>query len=115
MSVILSSMPDDWKHSIEVISSPGRDDWGDPMEGSSKVIEGCLLAISETSDLDNMNSNPTLRAKLMIPSGHSITSTSQIKTFAPAAVVGKWAIDGEPIHWPLGTEVRLEWEGRSDG
>lgn len=110
MTDVLASMPDNWKHPIILNSSEGRDDFGDPIEGVEVQIDGCLLAVSETSDLDNLNSNPTLRGKVFVPKGYEISSTSQIKTLYPAPVVGTWAVDGQPIHWPFGTEVRVEWE-----
>lgn len=108
---LLADLPGWWKHDIEVVESPGRDLKGNPQPGTKTVISGCLLAVADTSDLDNLNSDSTLRGRVFIPKGHKVSSTARIVTLSPAPVVGRWAVDGEPIYWPHGTEVRVEWEG----
>lgn len=108
---LISALPDNWKHDIELITETGRDDRGDITPGKRTRYSGCLLAINDVSDLDNLNSQPSLKARVFIPKAIQVSSTDQIVTFAPAPVQGRWAVEGPAIQWPLGTEVRLEWEG----
>lgn len=108
---LINSLPDSWKHRITIVSSPGRDDRGDLTEGVRTEIEGCLLAVNDVSDLNNLNSETKIRGRVFIPRDVSVKSTDQLVTYSPAPVVGRWSADGPAIHWPMGTEVRVEWEG----
>jgi hypothetical protein len=109
MSIVLDRLPNAWKCAVKVLSIGGRDDNGDPLPQEETLVEGCLLNVQDASELDNLNANPVMRATLYMPSGTNVLSTSQIITQANASVVGKWSVDGPPVHWPLGTEVRLRF------
>lgn len=112
---LINNLPNNWKHDAILVTTPGRDDRGDVTPGSKQRISGCLLAINESSDLDNLNAAPTVRARLFIPKVVTVKSTDQVETLSPAPVVGRWSVDGPAINWPMGTEVRLEWEGDANG
>lgn len=111
---ILTDMPEEWKHDIDLVVNPGRDDRGDIVPGTRQRVKGCLLAVSDVSEFDNLNSGTNVKAKVFIPTDVDIKPTDQVITYSPAAVIGRWAVKGPAIRWPLGTEVRLEWEARSE-
>ena len=108
---LIQSLPATWKHDIDLVSTPGRDDRGDLIPGVTSRIPGCLLAINDVSDLNNLSSQPSVRGRVFIPRDVAVSSTDKIVTYSPAPIVGKWSVDGPAIHWPMGTEIRVEWEG----
>lgn len=108
---ILAGLPDDWKHDIDLVRNPGRDDKGDIVAGFSERVAGCLLAINEVSELDNLNSSQNVKGRVFIPRNVQVASTDRIVTYSPAPVAGRWAVKGPAMYWPFGTEVRVEWEG----
>lgn len=108
---LITNLPDRWKHDVTLVVTAGRDDRGDLQPAEETRISGCLLAVSDVGDFDNLNSQSTLRGRIFLPNGVRPSSTDQVITHAPAPVVGRWAVDGPAIYWPMGVEIRVEWEG----
>lgn len=108
---ILESLPNDWKVTVTVETGGGRDDWGNPVEGVSTEVEGCLLAPKMVTDENNMTSYADGQAVLHMPKGTVIGPSSKVVTPQGSVVAGSWSVNGEPMFWPHGVEVHLEKEG----
>lgn len=105
----LDFFPSVWLHDV-VVKSREVDRRGNPLPDADHVISGCLIEISETGEFDNLNQDTTVRGKIHMPNGSAVSSSSQIITPQHSPVPGLWRVVGEPIRWPMATEVRVELE-----
>lgn len=101
-------LPNDWKTDVTVIRGGGLDDNGDPVSSSEFALSGCLLAPESREDPLDRSQIVTGNAVLYCPPGsEEVLSTDRIRTPTSSAMPGEWSVDGTPIRWPFGVQVRL--------
>lgn len=110
MSAVLAKMPASWLIDVQVISNPGRDEYGDNRPSTTTTVKGCLLSPKSTTEEQNNSDVVDVFATLAMPAGTPIKSTDSVRTFEGAPVVGTWIVVGTPLAYPLGTEVSLRRE-----
>ncbi|MFF5793683.1 hypothetical protein ACFY5D_16680 [Paeniglutamicibacter sp. NPDC012692] len=111
MKNVLSSFPDSWKVTITVLSGGGDDKFGNPLPTTSREVTGCLLSPRATSESNNQSDYVQGEAILYAPTGTAFRSTDKIQTPEGAPIRGMWAVNGDPVNWPLGVEVQLRKDG----
>lgn len=98
-----------WLIDVELTSSQ-RDKYGDPIDQEGTRISGCLLGVTGSDEGESDSDQVAVRANLYLPPGSLITSQHLVETFPGAPVVGLWAVEGEPVHWPMGVVAPLRKE-----
>lgn len=99
-----------WLTPVTVITTGGRDDNGDILPDTSYVQEDCLISLRTTSDPTDRSSVNTGEAVLYAPLSISISTTDRIEVPEGGYLPGLWAVDGQPMRWPLGYEIPLRKE-----
>ncbi len=107
----LDNFPEAWKTTITVKSSGGRDKFGDLLPPTIREVPGCLLAPRSSSEPNNQSAYVEGEAVLYVATESAIVSTDQIITPVGSTIQGTWAVSGDPINWPWGTEVPLRKDG----
>jgi len=101
---------DKFRFTAVLLSGGGRDDRGNPLPVIESEIPGCLLAPTPKSELDNLTENSDTTATLYFKQRITIPKNARIRTPEGSPIPGIFAVDGDPIYWPLGVEVNLRKE-----
>lgn len=106
----LDLLPRQWLFDVTVISGR-RDKYGNRANpDSGRTVTGCTLGPTSNDEGGNDSDVVTVRATLYAPPGTSISSTDRVRTPPGSPLPALWAVDGEPVHWPLGTAIPLRKE-----
>lgn len=103
----LDLLPPQWRFNV-VVSSGQRDKYGN-RDGpdQDRTVAGCTLGPTSNDEAGNISDVVAVRATLYAPPGTAISSTDRVRTPIGSPIPALWAVDGEPIHWPLGTAIPL--------
>jgi hypothetical protein len=93
----------DWKVSVVVLRSGGRDESGRPRPVTETALDDVLIAPTSSSEPDALASATTSFSTLYAPPGTDIRSTDRIRL--PDG--GVWDVVGDASSWPLGVVVQL--------
>lgn len=108
--MIRMSLLDRFKFTAILLLESERDDLWDEPSKTEIEIHGCLLTPKPRGELDSLSETSETEADLHIDHIVHIPKNAQIRTPVGSPIAGTWAVDGDAINWPLGTEVRLRKE-----
>lgn len=101
---------DRFRFTATLLSGGGRDDWNNPLPVVETEIPGCLLTPDPKSEIDNRSEESDTTATLHFKGQITVPKNARIRTPIGAPIAGTWAVDGDPVYWPLGVEVNLRKE-----
>lgn len=98
---------DRFRFTATLLTGGGKDDRGNNLPSTALPITGCLLNPQPKSELDNLSESSETLAVLYFNHRLAIPKNARIITPFESSMPGTWAVDGDPVYWPLGTEVNL--------
>lgn len=98
--------PAQWRTTVEVLRSGGRDRLGTPQPETPITVPGCLIGQRSTTEPDRDISHTQTRLSLYRDPDPTFTfhPTDRIRT--PNGTI--YEVDGNIGFWPLGVEVPLQ-------
>lgn len=104
-------LPDDWRTSITVHRGGGRDPKGNPQPTEDHEVSHCLIGPRSTSEpvdrSELVDSTAVLYREATAAPAFVFLATDQLTIPEGHRMAGRWAVDGRPGEWPLGTELAL--------
>lgn len=101
---------DRFRFTATLLTGGGRDSRGNPLPVVETEIPGCLLSPDPKSEFDNLTEKSDTTATLYFKERITVPKNARIHTPNGAPITGTWAVDGDPVYWPLGVEVNLRKE-----
>lgn len=109
---VVQLLPAQWRCTVTVHRSGGRDPRGNPLPGTSHTVANCLISTQSSRDEPQSRSEaPDTMAYLYGPAGADFRSTDDIEV--PESVPprlwpsGLFHVSGEPDFGPMGVRVPL--------
>ena len=101
---------DRFRFTATLLTGGGRDSRGNPLPTFETEIPGCLLTPDPKSEFDNLTEKSDTTASLHFKEHITVPKNARIRTPQGSPIPGEWAVDGDPVYWPLGAEVNLRKE-----
>ena len=106
---VTSRFPAEWRVTVTVRRSGGRDPRGNPLPETTHEVEDCLVSTqSSVEEPQSRSEAPDTSAYVYAPAGSDFISTDRIEVppgpFWPS---GSFQVSGEPDKGPLGVRVPM--------
>lgn len=120
----MSLISDDWKTDVIRVIEGGRDSAGNWVEGISVRVRDCVISPGVTSEDGRFSEITTTTVRLFAPVDEAAydpaayaawSSGDTVITPATSMIPGRWQVDGKPVRWPAGWEIKLSGEGGRNG
>ncbi|WP_054953089.1 hypothetical protein [Flaviflexus massiliensis] len=120
----LGLIPDEWKTDVVRVVDGGRDSSGNWVEGITVTVSDCVIAPGTTIEDGRFSDITTSTIRLFAPldeaaydppGGAGWSSGDTVITPETSMIPGRWQVDGKPVRWPAGWEIKLSGEGGRNG
>lgn len=104
---LVSMFPAEWRCNAIRERGGGWNADGDPAEPDRQTLPDVMVASRATAEPVDRRDNQITTAVLYAAPGVDVTDADTIEIPSGHRMSGRWAVDGHPSEWPLGTEIPL--------